>query len=327
MQKMRSGVVVAKGQVVCDDVDFVEPGPGEVVVKSSMASICGSDLHLIHQPMPGQQFPAAPGFPGHEGIGVVDHSDHDSLAVGDRVLTVPNAFAGTCFSELQTLPPRYCIKLPDTELSDAEMLMAQQLGVVIYAARSRRLDLAGATVAVIDLGSAGAFFAWWCKQMGAATVIGSDLSPARRRVAEQLGADITVDGSDRNNLFAAVQDHTGGQGAPFVVEAVGSNEALHQTTALAAIDGDVLMFGIPEHGDCPFEASHFFMKRLHMWGAVGAQEEPGLVSFQTAINHIVRGDIDMSPLVSHRIPIDNIDHAFDLAHERTDNAIKVSISF
>ena len=171
------------------------------------------------------------------------------------------------------------------------------------------------------------FFSWWCKRMGADTVIGSDLSPARRAVARQMGADIVVDGADPANLLAAVNDHTGGNGAPFVIEAVGANETLHQTTALAARDGKILMFGLPEHGDCPFPANPFFMKRLQMWGAVGAQHEPELVSFHTAINHVLRGDIDMSPLVSHTIDIEQIGHAMELAHDRTDDAIKVSISF
>ena len=103
------------GQVECDDANVVEPGSDDVIVRTDLASICGSDLHLIFQPGPDQVYPAPAGFPGHEGIGVVEHSNYSGLAAGDRVLTIPSAFRGTCFNELQTLHHQYCIKLPETD--------------------------------------------------------------------------------------------------------------------------------------------------------------------------------------------------------------------
>lgn len=328
MERMRAGIVVGKGQVICDEADVVEPGVDDVVVRSELTSICGSDLHLIYNPQPGQHYPAPPGFPGHEGIGVVEHSNHQDFAAGDKVLTVPSAFRGTCYNEIQTLGHEYCVKLPETDVAPLHLLMAQQLGVVLFAARLRPVDLAGATVAIIGQGSAGMYFAWWAKRQGAALVIASDLSPARRQVALQMGADIVVDGASPENLLEAVLDVTAGAGAPMVIEAVGKAETLRQVTDLAAYDGKILMFGLPEdNDDWPFHAYKFLRRRLQMWAGIGAQHEHGLVSFKTALQYIATGEIDMAPMVSHTIPLEEIGRATDLAHDRTDNAIKVSISF
>ena len=328
MERMRAGIVVGPGQVVCDEADFVEPGVEDVVVRSQLTSICGSDLHLIYNPWPNQVYPAPPGFPGHEGVGVVEHSNHADFVPGDKVLTVPSAFRGTCYNELQTLTGQRCVKLPETDVAPLHLLMAQQLGVVLFAAELQPVDLEGANVAIIGQGSAGIYFAWWAKRQGAATVIASDLSPARRAVGLQMGADIVVDGASPDNLLEAVRDVTGGQGAPMVIEAVGKASTLRQVTELAAYDGKILMFGLPEDDDdWPFHAYKFLRKRLQMWAGIGAQHEHGLVTFKKALRYIADGEIDMAPVVSHTIPLEDIGHALDLAHDRTDNAIKVSISF
>jgi L-iditol 2-dehydrogenase len=79
--------------------------------------------------------------------------------------------------------------------------------------------------------------------------------------------------------------------------------------------------------DVPISFSQFFRKQLTASTAVGAQEEPGLVSFRAALALICSGAIDVSPLVSHVLPIEKITDAFQLAHSRDDGALKVSVSF
>ena len=79
----------------------------------------------------------------------------------------------------------------------------------------------------------------------------------------------------------------------------------------------------------PVEVSFqkFFRKRLTAQTVYGAQHEPGLVSFRVALDMIARGDIDVSPLLSHILPVEDVERAFELAHTRDDGAIKVSVSF
>src|SRR6185437_9104883 len=153
---------------------------GEILVRTACASVCGSDLHAVFGGAPAQ--PAAPGYPGHESVGEVVESRCPGFEPGDYVLTVPFAIDGRCLAEFQALPGTACIRLPTASATTgvplSQLLMAQQLGTVIYALGCHPLDVVGKDVAVIGQGSAGAFFTFMLKRFGAARVLVSDKSPA-----------------------------------------------------------------------------------------------------------------------------------------------------
>ncbi len=247
---------------------------------------------------------------------------------GDPVLTVPRAVDGRCLAEYQALPGAACIKLPATAPL-SHLLMAQQLGTVIYAVRGHPLDVTGKDVAVIGQGSAGAFFTFLLKRAGAARVLVSDKSPARLAYGREVGADLTVN-ADTDDFTAAVMEATGGRGADVVVEAVGSREAFPISLQVAAFGATLIWFGLPEDdaaGYYPFLFRDFFRKRLTAHAKFGAQGEPGLESFRYAVRLIADGALDVDPLLSHMLPIEQVGEAFQLARDRRDNAMKVSIKF
>jgi L-iditol 2-dehydrogenase len=242
------------------------------------------------------------------------------------VLTVPHAIDGRCLAEYQAIPGAFCIRLPDTAPL-SHLLMAQQLGTVVYALRTHPFDLIGKDAAVIGQGSAGAFFTFMLKRAGAARVLVSDKSPARLGYSTKLGADLAVDANDAD-FTRAVHEATAGRGADLVVEAVGSRETFPQSLDLAAPGATLIWFGLPEGpGNYPFEFRDFFRRGLTAFSNFGAQGEPGLHSFRYAVRLITDGAIDVSPLLSHMLPIERVDEAFRIAHERSDNALKVSIEF
>ena len=80
-------------------------------------------------------------------------------------------------------------------------------------------------------------------------------------------------------------------------------------------------------GDYPFSFPGFFRKFLTAYAISGTQGEPGLESFRYAVRLIADGAIDVSPLLSHMLPIEKVDEAYRMAHDRTDGALKVSIRF
>jgi L-iditol 2-dehydrogenase len=312
------------GRVVCEDVPVPPVADGQILVRTAYASICGSDLHSVFIEAPPQPAPA--GFPGHESVGEVVESRCPGFEPGDHVLTVPHAADGRCLAEFQALPGSACIRLAATAPL-THLLMAQQLGTVVYALRSHPLDLIGKDVAVIGQGSAGAFFTFLLKRAGAARVLVSDFSPARLAYSRQLGADLAVD-AGAADFRSAVMEATGGQGADLVVEAVGSRETFPLSLELAAPGATLIWFGLPEGtSDYPFPFERFFRWRLTAHSNFGAQGEPGLESFRYALRLIAGGAIDVAPLLSHMLPIDKVDEAFRIAHDRTDNALKVSIKF
>jgi len=312
------------GRVVCEDVPMPSVADGEILVRTAYASVCGSDLHAVFGGAPPR--PAAAGYPGHESVGEVMESRCPGYEPGDYVLTVPFAVDGRCLAEFQALPGAACVRLPST-VPLGHLLMAQQLGTVIYALRCHPLDVVGKDAAVIGQGSAGAFFTFMLKRAGAARVLASDKSPARLAYSRKLGADLTVDASTAD-FRPAVMEATGGRGAGLVVEAVGSRATFPQSVELAAPGATLVWFGLPEGtDDYPISFSQFFRRGLTAYSNFGAQGEPGLESFRYAVRLIADGAIDVAPLLSHMLPIEKADEAFRIAHDRSDNALKVSIKF
>ncbi len=326
---MRGGRLVEVGHMECEETTVVPPGPGDVIVRSAYASICGSDLHTVKHGVDVPPTPCPHGFPGHEGIGTVVESHSEDLEVGDVVLTVPNSAVGTCFNEYQTLPGSYCLALPpDAGSRLREYLMAQQLGTVIWALRRNPVDVVGRTVVILGQGSAGLFFTYLMRRAGAETIITSDLSDTRLEVSRLYGADRAVK-ADSENLTEVVADLTAGVGADHVVEAVGRRETLVATPSLARVGGTVLWFGLPDsERPVPFDFRNFFRRKLTGWSTYGAQDEPRLASFAAAAELIRRGEIDVSPLLTDMFPVEEIDAAFALAHEPQGRAtVKVSVEF
>ena len=326
---MKAARWVDLGRMECEDAPVPSVADGQILLRTAYASICGSDLHEVYLSTPSR--PGIVGYPGHESVGEVVESRCPGFEPGDRVLTVPHAADGRCLAEYQALPGSACIPLPATAPL-SHLLMAQQLGTVIYALRTHPLDLVGKDAAVIGQGSAGAFFTFLLKRAGAARVLVSDKSPARLAYSRKLGADLTVDvgtwDAGAGDFLAAVMAATGGRGAGVVVEAVGSRETFPLSVELAAPGATVVWFGLPEGtDDYPLSFHQFFRRALTAYSNFGAQGEPGLESFRYAVRLIADGAIDVSPLLTHMLPIERIDEAFRIAHNRTDNALKVSIKF
>lgn len=327
METMRAARFVEPGRMAFEEVAPPQPGEGELLVRTALASICGSDLHVVYHGVLRTEFPQVPGYPGHEGLGEVVESRHPEFRAGDRVLCCPAPLSAMTFAEYQTIHGRYCLKLPAYDGPEAHLLMAQQLGTTIFALRQHPVDVVGRTVMVMGQGSAGMFFAWLVKRAGAARVIVSDLSEARLAMGRTLGADVAVQ-ADREDVAAVVRDHTGGAGADYLIEAVGARESLLQAPDLVRPDAEMLMFGLPDTTDAvPYNFHDFFRKRLSMRSTYGAQEEPGLVSFRLALELIAGEQIDVAPLVSHVFPIERIAEAMETAHSRSANALKVSVEF
>jgi L-iditol 2-dehydrogenase len=327
MDMTRAGQLIAPGRMAFVVVPVEPLRDGDLLVRSRYASICGSDLHVVNHGVDTHPALWVPGYPGHEGVGEVLESRADGFAPGDAVLLVPPVPESRCFAERQRVRASSAIRLEGSLPPLDQVLMAQQLGTVVFAARQHPWDVAGRTVAVMGQGSAGLFWAWWLKRAGAARVIVSDLSPARLAVSARFGADVLVD-ARTDDLSTAVMDLTAGEGADFVVEAVGRRETLLQSVGLCRTGGQLFWFGLPDTDDpVSIDFRLFFRRKLTAFSTFGAQTEPGLVSFRLALEFIRRGDIDVRPLLTHVLPVEDIDRAFRLADTREDGALKVTVSF
>lgn len=323
---MRAAQLVAPGRVVVDEFPVRAAGPGEVLLRSRGASICGSDLHTVFGEMGPESYPYRPGYPGHEGLGEVLESRSPLFKPGDLVLSVPDDDFSAAFADFQVVPDRSLVPLP-TRFDLAQLLMAQQLGTVVYALKRFWPRRGGGTATVIGTGSAGLYFVQLLKQAGFDRLIASDLSPQRLAVAREMGADLTVlaPGED---VVAATLEATGGAGADLVVESAGHDATRAQAMEAVRVEGRVGLFGLPERrGLVPYPYEALFRRKPTIEISVGTQHEANLASCRQAVDMIVDGRVEVSRLMTHRFGIESVGEALEIARSRSDGAIKVSLTF
>ena len=324
MSTMKAAVLEGLSDINCREVQAPEPETGRVLVRMLMSSICGTDLHYVYHGWPRNNWPLPPGSPGHEGVGIVIDNGGTDFTVGQRVLTVPNIWEARNFAEVQLVSAHFLIPLPEN-IEVAHLLMAQQLGTVIFAARELPA-LNGGTVAVLGQGSAGLFHDFWLKRIGAERVITVEPNEDRRAAGNIFGVDDGIDVTGEPAV-KAVLELTDGAGADLIVDAVGGNVTLNQAVKMAKANGHIHIFGLPTtHELVPVDLGAIFLKRLNLTSTFGAQDEPGLTAFREALGLIERGEIDMAPFVTHVFPLEQAKDAFTLAHEPSDGALKVSLS-
>ena len=253
--RMRAAVLRAPGQVEVDDFPIPDLQHGEVLVRMTRASICGSDLHVVYDGF-ARTF-EKPGYPGHEGIGVVLESRSDSFREGQVVLTVPTGVGGQCFASHQVVPEAFLVPLPD-DADQERLLFAQQLGTTIYAMRKfwPRDPATGDTppglepleprcAVVIGAGSAGLFFVQLARHAGFERIVVSDPTPERRQLARELGATEVTDGGTEQ-LVEATLTSSAARGADLVIEAAGYDLCRDQAIQAVRPRGRVGCFGYPE---------------------------------------------------------------------------------
>ncbi len=325
MSKMPAAIATKLREIQCDEIPVPFPTKDKVLVKTKLASICGSDLHITHMGWNVTEFPLPHGYPGHEGIGLVVDGGETDFFEGDLVLTVPNIWLSRCFAGYQLLDPQFLLKI-SSNMPMSHLLMAQQLGTVVFG--SKKLpSLSEKTVAVIGQGSVGLFHDFILHRMGAKQIIAIEPVKERLKAATNMGATHLIDVTGEKAVDA-VLDMTDGRGADVVIEAVGSVETLNQSLKLVKRFGRIAAFGLPPTMDkIPFDWDTFFRKCVDMHSVFGAQDEAGLPAFKKAVELIETKEINMSPLITHQIPIQEVQYAFDLADSKGDGALKVSLTF
>lgn len=321
------------------EVDMPSLAPGEVRVKLQKTCLCGSDIPFFaydQQALAEQGrrnfsghidysndsvYPLAPGLSLHECVGVVAESRSERFKAGDFVLALP--FDQYGFFEYLSLSEERIFPLPAGP-SKEEILLSQPLGTLLYGFRMMP-ELEGKTVAVVGQGPIGLMFSALLKRGGASTVIGIDRFRNRLEIGAVLGADESICVDD-GPVTEAVSDLTNGAMADVVIEAVGHGElAIDASMDLLRQEGTLLAFGVvdTEYVD-RYPLGKAFYKNLTIKHTVGAKDEG---DFLAAADMIANREIDLKPLITHSLPFEHAQRAYELFVDREDNAIKVVIDF
>jgi (R,R)-butanediol dehydrogenase / meso-butanediol dehydrogenase / diacetyl reductase len=268
---VKAAVFQALGQPLrIEEVAVPKAAADEVVIQVGRCGICGSDLHMTHDPVFGVQQGAVL---GHEFAGEVVEIGRDvrGLKVGDRVAAAPVRGCGQCssclagepawcqkmllqgggYAEFVTATQRQCLKLP-ASTSVADGALVEPLAVALHGVVRGKVA-PGSRVLVIGAGPIGLGVVFWARRLGATGVAVSDLTTLQRDLAYGLGATaFEQTGPDAVARIAAALG-----GAPEIVfECVGKPGLLRQSLEHVGRRGRVVVLGLCTVPDSfvPFEA-------------------------------------------------------------------------
>ncbi len=318
---MRAVQVTAPGEAQFIETPRPELKPGYALVRTHRLSLCGSDVRMLHYMEP-DRYPCAPGTTGHEVVGIVEAFDAPDVnfKIGDMALTLAPDHRGMA---------EYClVKVEDVFPLSAKRpvehwLQAQQVGTVIYACKLLP-NIVGKTVAVIGQGSAGLWYDFMLRRMGARRVIALDLQEHRLKAGEMYGATHTIHNVDIDP-GQAIKDINDGELADVVIEAAGEVETINLAIDLVKTWGFILYFGVPRAANFNYRFERLFGKRATVRTTVGAQEDPHHNSTHLALELIGSGELDVSPILTHRFPFNQVLEAYELQRTRDEGSIKIVI--
>ncbi|MGO8101210.1 L-idonate 5-dehydrogenase [Rhizobium leguminosarum] len=334
-----------KGDLRIETAAVAAPGPGEVLLKMAAAGICGSDLHYYQDGGFGPVRVREPIIPGHEASGTVSQTGEGvDLKAGTLVAVNPSQPCGHCeyceknmpihclemrfmgsamrlpheqgmFREWLVVPAKQCFAV-GVATTAAEAACSEPLSVCLHAA-SRTGDITGKRVLVTGAGPIGALMVAVASYHGASEIVVTDLADAALDRAKAMGANRTINVSKNAQALA---EYEAGKGYfDLVFECSAAAPAIRGAIAAIRPRGTIVQVGVT--GDVPIPLNAIVGKELQLHGTQRFHEE-----FGTAVELISSRKIDVRPIISHSLPLEEATAAFTLAGDRA-AACKVQLTF
>jgi threonine dehydrogenase-like Zn-dependent dehydrogenase len=339
---MRAALIGQPGQIGAGTRERPEPGTGEVRVRVEACGICGSDLHLFHGHMMAEGH-----TPGHEIAGRVEALGDgvEGLSAGLHVRVEPLHTCGLCrscnegrdstcrqcrvfgvhlpggFAEYVVVPARRVFPLPE-DLAPGVSALAEPMAVAVHGIR-RGAFVHGQRVLVLGAGNVGLATLVAARAMGAGEVLISARHPHQAELARELGADRVLDEREATPeaLGALSLEHD----IDLVVETVGGTANTLRAACHAIRPGGVVSVVGLFLQDPGVEPLALFLKEGTLAWSNCYHRGPGAPDFDEAVR-ILDAERDMlERLLTHTVPLTEIDRAFSLASDKKSGVIKVTV--
>jgi L-idonate 5-dehydrogenase len=311
-----------------------EAGPGEVLVRLGAGGICGSDLHYYFEGRNGSFVIREPLIPGHEASGVVAAIGDGvtRVAVGDRIAVSPSHACGRCeycrdgreqlctgmrflgsaslfphvqgmFREYFVMGERQCYPVAG-DVSLGELAFAEPLAVALHAVH-RAGDLLGKSVLITGAGTIGCLTVMAARLAGATDVTVSDVLDRPLAKAREVGADRTLRADQDTSALATPR-------FDIAFEVSGSFAALTSCVAAAKKGARIVQVGTLPHEPLPFVVNELMAKELDLCGAFRWG-----IEFDWAVRYLATRRVDVRPLLTRQVPLQDAVEAFALAKDKT----------
>lgn len=343
MPKVKGCVKTDKGAVALSDYELGDPEPGQALVKMTLSTICGSDIHIVDDI---DEVPA--GMPmGHEAVGVIEAVGDgvDRFKPGDRVVTCCLSSCGSCeqcvdgnLNVCQTFGApmnllfgcqgeAYMVNGADQSMaiipdgmSDRQAIFGADIMSTGFGAIERAGDVEGKTVAIFAQGPVGLCVTAAAKFYKAGRIITVESIPERVAMSRQLGADEVF---DPDTAVESILEATGGVGAHVAVEALGKQVTFGNCLASTRMGGTISSVGVYggiEELTVPTDGN--FMHRNIVTTLCPAGRE----RLEDLLGIIESGEVDLEPLLTHEHSLDDIVASYDTFRAHDDGVLKIAIS-
>src|SRR6188768_3712914 len=353
MTMMRAAVFERQGSIKLREVEKPRPGVGEALIRVTLTTICGTDVHILRG-----EYPVKSGLiVGHEPVGVVEEVGPGVVGYerGQRVIVGAITPCGQCRACLSGAPSQcghmgdgyeaiggwrfgntingcqaeYVLvpnaqanlaKIPDS-LRDEDVVLCPDIMSTGFSASERAGVRLGDSVAIFAQGPIGLCATAGAKMSGASLVIGIDRVPARLEMAKRMGADVVLN-YEQQDVVAEIKKLTGG-GADVAIEALGTQGTFENALRAIRPGGTLSSLGVYSGKlEMPYDA---FAAGLGDHRIVTTLCPGGKERMRRLMELVRSGRFDPLPLITHTFPLDDIVEAYDLFSNRRDGVLKVAI--
>ena len=320
--------------------------PSDAIVRVTLASICTSDLHIKHGSVPR----AVPGITvGHEMVGIVEETGADVTKVkpGDRVTVNVETFCGHCFfcrqgfvnncedpdggwalgcridggqAEYVRVPQanQGLNRIPDSVSDEQALFVGDILATGYWAARISEIKKED-TVLIIGAGPTGICTLLCVLLKEPRQVIVCETDPQRADFVRRPYPQVLVCNPSKEDMEAFVKSHSDHGGADVVLEAAGAENTFEMAWKCArpnAIVTVVALYDRPQLLPLP-----------DMYGKNLTFKTGGVdgCDCEAILKLIEEGKIDTTPLITHTLPLNQIEEAYQIFEEKKDGVIKVAV--
>jgi len=315
--------------------DWPEPvvGDGQVLIEIAAASLCGTDREVYEWTPSARAFGLKlPVVTGHEGAGTVLEVGESvtGLRPGDRVALESHLICGQCyacrtgsahicertgilgmhidgvFAERVAVPATICVKLPESISLETGALL-ESAGVAVHAIQRSGYAVAGQNVLVNGCGPVGLALIQLAGVMGAANVVAVEPNPYRRKQAESAGAQVLEPSDPVVEICRGIAGGRGGFDVAFEVSGVRGV----LPTLFESLRREATLVTVGHPGEpAPVDIAAYINKRgITMRGIFGRRLWD---TWEQLVILVESGKLDLSWLVTHRLPLTAVDEAMNL---------------
>ena len=310
------------GNVFLEQVPVPEPGPEDVLTRTRVSLISrGSELWRRYV----MEGPVSPSAMGYSTTGIVEAAGDavTGFAAGDRVVaTAPHAEYSLCSTATEARHPMHHLH-PELSFEQGTFHPLASSGVGWAQALEITTD---DRVAVLGQGLVGSLVMQFARRFRPAQLIAVDTLEIRCRIAREVGAPEVVHAGEEDPV-EAVRRLTGGEGASIVVDCVGGPPGIasfEQAQKMLAPGGLIQVNAKYQNAPLPLDVDSFQGKRVLVSYPPSADRA---AMARTSMACMASGEVQVQPLVTHRLPGRELKAGYDLLYEHPEQALGVLFSW